>query len=535
MIFRLFFSFLFTLVIALPAGAQEPVVAAGSLGIVSVPLANVRDEAEPKATIVTQVLLAEEVRILEKRDYRYRIAVPGQSGRTGWIQQEAVLVPKDKGRFYLKSEREWIVIAVPKTPALVLDRLGNNVLSLYAGTRLPVLERTADGVKVQFPDRTVALITAADIMPVSPHSSVFNDVSPAEVAKTARKFIGVRYLAGGMTAQGMDTQGLITVVYRIHGYDLDLERDALAAEAVKVAKKDLQPGDILQLSGAGYGLVAGNGQFLYAPKKSTVQLAGMNDRRFAGSILYGFRVLGEDPEQKKRPAEMAADEIMVAQTLAADLPLGKRIAWWAGRFIGTPYDPDPLGLYVRTKRIVADEKADCMYHVFRSVELAKSTTPGEAIEQALKLRFTTEGKVTDGLVQNYNDRYEYGEDMVYSGKFGRNITDELGATRVIKGSRGRDEVIILPKSTLSTRKFQKALQDGDIIYWVKDPKRRVVEEIVAHLSVIHIKDGKPFLIHASGTKDSATKPGGGLVKELPLSDYLRDTKFIGAYVTRFEQ
>jgi hypothetical protein len=82
--------------------------------------------------------------------------------------------------------------------------------------------------------------------------------------------------------------------------------------------------------------------------------------------------------------------------------------------------------------------------------------------------------------------------------------------------------------------LQKQLQDGDIINWVKDPKKRVVEEIVAHLSVVRMKSGKPWLIHAAGNKDSATRPGGGVVKEVPFADYVNNMRFIGAFVTRFE-
>ena len=527
--------FLATVLLPAAASAQEPQVNGDSLGIISAPLANVREEPLPKSPIVTQVLLADEVRILEKKEYRYRIAIPVQGNREGWIHQEAVQVPRDKGRSYLKADRQWIVIMVPKTPALILDKLGNHNVSLYAGTRLPVLERDADGYKVQFPDRTTAMIAATDAMPLKPRNPVLGDVAPAEIAKTARKFQGARYLAGGITVQGIDTRGLIYTVYRIHGIDLDTERDVLKTRAMKVPKKELIPGDILAFNGEGLGLYVGNGQFLHAVRKTTVQLGGIHDRRFANALLYGLRIASPEPDQKKLPVEMTADEIMIAQGQAAELPLGKRLVYWAGRFVGTPYDTDPLGLYVRTNRIVADEKADCMYLTFRSAELALSGTPGQAIEKALSLRFLTQGKLTDGLVQNYNERFEYGEDMVYSGKWGTNITGELGAAKTIQGSRGRDEVVILPKQALQTRKLQKQLIDGDIIFWVKDPKKRVVEEIVAHLSFVHIKNGKPYLIHASGTKDSATKSGSGMVKEVSFADYVRDTKFIGAFVTRFEQ
>ena len=232
---------------------------------------------------------------------------------------------------------------------------------------------------------------------------------------------------------------------------------------------------------------------------------------------------------------MTADEVLITQSHAAQLPLNKRIAYWAGRFIGTPYDPDPLGLYVRTNRIVADEKVDCMYHTFRSVELAMSDTPRGAIEKALDLRFITRGELLDGLVQNYDARFQYGEDMVFSGKWGKNITAGLGAAKKIAGSRGRDEVEILPKDVLVKKALQDRLRDGDIIYWVKDPKKRVVEEIVAHLSVIRIKSGKPYVIHAAGSKNKWNTLNGGKVKEVLFADYVRDMRFIGAFVTRFEQ
>ena len=523
----------------LPAASfsQEPPTntAHATLGIISVPLANVHEEPRPKSQLATQVLMGDEVLILEKQDYRYRISIPGQDNREGWIQQEAVLIPRDKGRFYLNSERQWIVIDKPKTEAMILDKTGDHKVPLYGGTRLPVLEKKTDGYKVQFPDRSVAMIDFADTAAVKPADPLTNETTPEDLAATARRFTGVRYLAGGLTAQGMDTPGLIYIVYRIHGFSLGTAPGAIKAKAEQVQKKDLQPGDILVFSGEGEGLFLGNGRFLQAPKKRALQQAGIYDRRYANALRHGLRIVGGDPSQKKPLFEMTADEILLAQARTARLPLGKRVAYWAGRFIGTPYDPDPLGLYVRTRRIVADEKADCMYHVFRSTELARSNTPAEAVDKALNLRFLTRGKLVDGLVTNYDDRFQYGEDMVVSGKWGKNITAELGTTAKIPGTRGKDEVDILPKAVLATRTLQKKLEDGDIIYWVKDPKKRGSDEIVGHLSIIHIKAGKPFVIHAAGSKDREGTPGGGVVKEVPFAEYVHAMRFIGAFITRYEQ
>jgi cell wall-associated NlpC family hydrolase len=507
----------------------------GSIGIVSAPLANVHEEPLPKSRLETQVLMGDEVLILGNQDNRYRITIPGQGNLEGWIQQEAVTIPRDKGKHYLNSERQWIVISAMKTEALMLDNTGNQKIPLFAGTRLPVLEQTQNGLKVQFPDRSVAIIDAADTMQMKSSDPIVNSTKPEEIANTAQRFQGVQYLAGGMTAQGIDINGLISIVYRIHGFPATRDRRELTEKVGRVSKKDLEPGDILVFYGGKEGLYLGNGRFMQVARKGKVQIDGIQNRRYANAFQYGIRIIGAGPDESKRPSQMTADEILLAQARIAQLPFNRRIVYWASRFIGTPYDPDPLGLYVRTNRIVADEKVDCMYHVFRSVELARSNTPSEAIEQALTLRFTTKGVLRDGLVTNYDTRYQYGEDMVFSDKWGKNITATLGTAESIPGSRGRDIVDILPKKILLSRSVQKQLRDGDILYWVKDPKKRSVEEIVAHLSIVHIKTGKPYLIHAAGDKDHAGRPGGGTVKEVPFADYVRHMKFIGAFVTRFDQ
>ncbi len=526
---------LFIVLLLLPEAALPTENKNGVVGIISSSLANVRREPIPKSEIITQVLMADEVHIREKRDFRYRISIPSQGGIEGWIHQEAVLVSKDRVNSYLNADNQRIVITSPKTPSLILDKTGDHKVSLYAGTRLPVIENVNDGYKVLFPDRSVAIINSADAQPFKTIDPEFSELQPAEIAKTARGFLGVRHLSGGITSQGMDTRGLIYIVYRIHGITVERGRSMPDEKAEKIQKKDLLPGDILMFYGEGEGLYTGNGRFLHSIRKQSVQLGGIFDRRYSHSFKYGLRILNADKARYNIPSEMTADEIYAAQIRVAGLPVGQRVAYWAGRFIGTPYDPDPLGLYVRSNRIIADEKADCMYHVFRSVELATSGTPGDAIEKALAMRFITAGRIAGGIVQNYDDRFQYGEDMVFSGKWGRNITAELGKIQKIIGSRGRDEVEILSKNVLMTVAVRRGLQDGDIVFWVKDPKKRVVEEIVGHLSVVRVKAGRPYVIHAAGNKDRQGKPGGGVVKEVPFYDYVRDMRFIGAFVTRFEQ
>lgn len=223
----------------------------------------------------------------------------------------------------------------------------------------------------------------------------------------------------------------------------------------------------------------------------------------------------------------------ILQKSLGNRPVGERIAFWAETFLGKPYDPDPLGEYVRKGVVVADERVDCMYHTFRSVELALTLTPEEAVNEALRLRFFTKGVLNDGKVINYEDRFQYGEDMIDSGKWGSEISSGLGKTINIKGSRGKEKVSILPKEEAMKEDALRRLKDGDIIYFIKDPNKRVVGEIVGHIGIIKIEQGIPYLTHASGVKTIKKNVNGGSVKKSGFYDYLKDMRFVGIRVTRF--
>lgn len=226
-------------------------------------------------------------------------------------------------------------------------------------------------------------------------------------------------------------------------------------------------------------------------------------------------------------AFMSDDEIAVLQRAAAGWSTGERIAFWAEQFIDMPYDPDPLGEYVRNNVVVADERVDCMYHTFRSVELALGKDPADSVTVALDKRFHARGLVEEGKVINYSERFRYGEQMIESGKWGREITSELGETAMIKGEGEGERIAMIRKQDIP--KLHGRLQNGDIVFFVKDPKKRVSGEIVGHIGIIKIEADNTYLVSAFGRKNS-----GGKVRKILLSDYGRDMPFVGIRVSRLE-
>jgi hypothetical protein len=228
---------------------------------------------------------------------------------------------------------------------------------------------------------------------------------------------------------------------------------------------------------------------------------------------------------------LSDEEIRNYQAFLSSRTAGERMAFWAEKFLGVPYDRDPQGVYVTRSAIVADDAVDCMYLTFRSVELALSRTPEEAIQVALDKRFQTRGILQEDKVLNYDDRFQYGEDMIRSGKWGKDITRQVGRTARIRGSRDYDFYEVLSPHEMA-RKREK-LRSGDILFFFKIPEKRAVEEGVGHIGIVKTEredSGKKiFLIHAGGSKSS-----GGSVKKVLLVDYLSAMPFVGVKVTRFE-
>jgi hypothetical protein len=228
---------------------------------------------------------------------------------------------------------------------------------------------------------------------------------------------------------------------------------------------------------------------------------------------------------------MPDEEIQKLQAGLQGKTIGEKIAFFAERFVGTPYDEDLQGEYVSKAAIVADERVDCMYLTFRSVELALSRTPEEAEQIALEKRFHSQGILKDGRVANYDDRFQYGEDMIQSGKWGREITSEIGRTIRIQGSRGRDFWEILPPGEINPG--IKKIKSGDIFFFFTPPEKRKVNEGVGHIGFVKIEKRRGskeiYLIHASGAKNR-----GGSVKKVSLHDYISKMPFVGVKITRFE-
>ncbi|WP_290865167.1 NlpC/P60 family protein [Hamadaea sp.] len=188
----------------------------------------------------TQVLLGDTVLVDDVKDGWAQVVVPSQPcrkdprGYPGWLPLSQLAAPAEE-------TGEQVVVTVPKTDIRVTP--GGEVLiaDVSFATILPVQETSADWVRVNLPGGGTGYLPRAD---VSAYPSE-NLPTAEQLLTTGRQFLGLMYLAGGVTAHGLDCSGLTYGLYRRFGQVIPRDATDQYAVGERIDLADLAPGDLM--------------------------------------------------------------------------------------------------------------------------------------------------------------------------------------------------------------------------------------------------------------------------------------------------
>jgi cell wall-associated NlpC family hydrolase len=165
-------------------------------------------------------------------------------GYPGWVPLRQLKPAYDTSGAYL---------VVRKHKATL--RAGGKTVRLSYGTRLPVIA----GNRVRTPDGE-GVVTGA-----SPPLRATN----ASIIAEGKRFLGLRYIWGGLSSWGFDCSGLIWDLYRAHGLTIPRDADPQMHHGTPVSRDTLRAGDLLFFGRPGYAshvsIYLGNGMQLEAP------------------------------------------------------------------------------------------------------------------------------------------------------------------------------------------------------------------------------------------------------------------------------
>jgi gamma-D-glutamyl-L-lysine dipeptidyl-peptidase len=216
----------------------------------------------------TQVLYGERVLVLGRQGAWTKVAVPDQPspldprGYPGWVRTWQ-LRPALRGAAS-------VTVTAPKA------KLSTGA-EVSFGTQLPLVKRGARSLTVQTPAGAARLpVAAAKPLPRT----------RADLVRSAKLFLGLPYLWGGLSAWGYDCSGLTWAVYRAHGITIPRDADAQFTAGRSISLEDAKPGDLI-FYGTSFvhhvTMYLGRGRMIEAPNSaSEVRIVPIRTDDFAG-------------------------------------------------------------------------------------------------------------------------------------------------------------------------------------------------------------------------------------------------------------
>jgi hypothetical protein len=218
-------------------------------------LATTASRAWLGSRVVTQALYGEKVTVLAVRGRWARVVVRDQPtpldrrGYPGWLPVRQLATG---------YRRDGTMLAVVNRAAVL--HLPGRTLRLSYGTRLPVTGRNARGNwLVRTPDGPGWMGRTALRQGDSP--------SGASIVAAAKRFLGLRYLWGGVSAWGFDCSGLVWNVFRAHGLTVPRDTGPQSRRGARVRPGELRPGDLVFYGSPAthVAIVAGRGRMIESP------------------------------------------------------------------------------------------------------------------------------------------------------------------------------------------------------------------------------------------------------------------------------
>jgi cell wall-associated NlpC family hydrolase len=256
---------------------------------VNMPSSDVFSRNSRESERVTEVLLGDEFRVLrEDKDWAYGY-IPSQKGYRGWIRKDHISFSSENS-----SLKDKTFVQVRNAKARITFRDGS-FLNVYAGTRLPLLNKDNKRYEVVVPDGSTGYLPleAAWIE----NERIGKEVTAKDILQ-ASKFHGSDYKWGGITTGGMDCSGFVYTAFRLNGIYLKRDSYLQAEEGLDVPIDELRAGDLVFFKSekanriTHVGIYIGDGNFIHSSRgKKGVAVSSLSDERFLNNFAGARRVL----------------------------------------------------------------------------------------------------------------------------------------------------------------------------------------------------------------------------------------------------
>ena len=199
------------------------------------------------------------------------------------------------GQVLVIGERSVVAAQHARMPIVALHSGPRRIASLKLSTRIALSSWSAHTLASQ------ALWAATHVGPTLPPELTPLDFAQqalaldAHITGTALRYLGVPYVWGGTSFDGVDCSGFVWAVFAKNGIYLARTADAQYEEGRHVATHDLRAGDLVffqtyALGASHVGIYLGNGKFVHASSSNGVRVDQLNEDYYSERYLGARRL-----------------------------------------------------------------------------------------------------------------------------------------------------------------------------------------------------------------------------------------------------
>lgn len=243
---------------------------ADTLGLVNVPVANLRSQPKHSAELATQALLGMPLTIYDQQGDWFLVQTPDRY--LAWLESGAFAQTNTEG---LKNYFSGRLGIITHQSAQLLDQAtgASTIRLLSRGNLVRILGQDKSNFQVQLPDGEIGNVVASAITDYQ----LWTAQNELDLPKQALTFYGAPYLWGGTSTNGMDCSGFTKMSYWLHGLVIprDASQQVHAGEEIALDEdfSQLAKGDLLFFGNlredgsqriTHVGIYLDNGRFVHA-------------------------------------------------------------------------------------------------------------------------------------------------------------------------------------------------------------------------------------------------------------------------------